>query len=149
MTQLCLPVLSSIQKGNLLPRKRKPGQSLRYRGESRALLQLPVLGETQGWEPRGSSSWSALELGTQQLRKSPSPALLLLPQPLGADGFSVYQLPIGMQVRARSSGVFLEKLCFLQHMPGKPWLYCLRHRPHQLQETRGNHVLVSDANGKS
>lgn len=63
---------------------------------------------------------------------------------------AVYRLPIETQVRARSSGVFLEKLCFLHHMPGKPWLYCLRHRPHQLQETRGNHVLlVSDANGKS
>lgn len=62
---------------------------------------------------------------------------------------AVYELPRETQVTARSSGIFLEKLCFLHHMPGKPKLYCLRHRPHQLQKTRENHViLVSDANKK-
>lgn len=41
----------------------------------------------------------------------------------------VYELLAGMQVRARSSGIFLEELCFLHQMPGRLRLHCLRHRP--------------------
>lgn len=137
-----MPVLSSIQKGNLLPRKRNPVQTLRYkRGE-----QSAAAAACAGGDPANPARAGIL--------RAPAPGLLWSLVPNRSENpqlrrcccsshwvimiLAVYRLPIETQVRARSSGVFLEKLCFLHHMPGKPWVYCLRHRPHQLQETRGN-----------
>lgn len=96
-----------------MPQKRNPGQTLRCRGESRTLLQFPVLGETQQ-TPHGmeSSFWSALELGTQQTGKSPAPARLLLPQSLGADGFTC------LSVTYKDAG----QSSFLWRLPGEALL---------------------------
>lgn len=80
-----------------------------------------MLGETQqtphwGWDPPGSSSWSALELGTQQVGKSP--AQLLLPQSLGADDFSC------LLVTYRDAG----QSSFLRRLPGEALLPALHAR---------------------
>lgn len=138
--QLCLPVLSSIQKDNLLPRKRSPGQSPWGRGEGRAqctaehccLCRADPANPARAGILRGAALallWSLVpnRSGNPQLQRCrccPSHWVLMV--------LAVYQLPTEMQVTARSSGVFLEKLCFLHHVPGKPWLYCLRHH-HKLQ----------------